>query len=140
MKITRNKYASLADAQEAMKSALDLEIDARRASFSAAGQYITAEYQLTATQAQAFKDAGYQGDVPSCVQSWARAANLTPTEATDNILATRSTYERALEITRDIRLNGKAQISASATAREAETAFNTAIQSLQEAVSSLESQ
>ena len=45
------------------------------------------EYQLREDQAQAFKEAGYQGEMPEQVEGFAVNNDLTPQQATDLILA-----------------------------------------------------
>lgn len=70
------------------------------------------EYDLVATEATAFKDAGYQGTVPATIQSWVDVSGMSAKDACDNILATRAGYLSALTQVRDIRLKGKAAVAA----------------------------
>lgn len=53
-------------------------------------------YELREAQAIAYKAAGYTGDVPSQVASFQVAAGLTPTAATDTILAQAAAFRAAL--------------------------------------------
>lgn len=56
-----------------------------------------AEYELRETQAQAFKDAGYAGEVPSQVAAFATPAGKTAKEAADIILQQAVNLRSALD-------------------------------------------
>jgi hypothetical protein len=55
-------------------------------------------YERREAQAQAYKDAGYTGDVPLQVAAFATPANKTPQEATDIILAQAAALRGALDL------------------------------------------
>lgn len=65
------------------------------------------EYDQTRDDAIAFKAAGYTGDVPSSIQSWATAKNWTAQQAADDILATAAYWAQARDIIRQYRLAAK---------------------------------
>ncbi|MFG9064123.1 phage tail protein [Pseudomonas aeruginosa] len=64
------------------------------------------EYDRAAAQAQAFKDADYQGTVPPMVAAWA-ISGRTPQQAADSILAEAAQYNGALVQLRTTRLQAK---------------------------------
>lgn len=68
------------------------------------------EYTLAATDAQAYKAAGYGGAAPSSVQSWATARCWTATQAADDILATATEWRSAQAAIRAARLDRKEQV------------------------------
>ena len=68
------------------------------------------EYELAEKHAQAYKDAGYTGTVPSSVQSWATAKTWTATQAADDILATAAQWRGAQAAIRAARLLRKEQV------------------------------
>lgn len=67
------------------------------------------EYQRAAAEAQAFAAAGYQGEVPPMVASWA-IGGRTAQEAADDILREAAQYNGALVQLRAVRLQAKEQI------------------------------
>jgi hypothetical protein len=70
------------------------------------------EYERTAAEAQAFKDAGYPADaVPRTVAAWA-IAGRTPQESADGILIEAGRYAEALYLIRERRLEAKELIKA----------------------------
>jgi hypothetical protein len=73
------------------------------------------EYAEAEAQAQVYKDAGYVGDAPDYVQSWADAAGLTTQAAADDILATAAAWRTAQEAIRANRLSCKQAAKAAAT-------------------------
>lgn len=95
----------LADTIAAAVDAIDAAADSARLTVSPPGRDL--EYQRAAAQAQAYKDAAYTGDVPPCVDSWARAKQWTPRNAAIDILATAALWYPALDQIRDLRLNSK---------------------------------
>lgn len=70
------------------------------------------EYMLAATDAQAYKTAGYTGTVPASVQSWATAKAWTATKAADDILLTAAKWSGAQATIRAARLARKEQVRA----------------------------
>lgn len=93
----------------ALCSAIDGAADtARRA---VAGDPLRAvEYEKAATEAQAFKDAGYPAEaVPRTVAAWA-IGGRTAQQAADSILAEASAYNEALYLIRETRLQAKEMV------------------------------
>ncbi|MCY1363499.1 hypothetical protein D9M69_502650 [compost metagenome] len=73
------------------------------------------EYERAATEAQAFANAGYQGDVPPMVAAWA-INGRTAQQAADDILGEAEQYNDALVLIRTVRLQAKEQIRAECAA------------------------
>ncbi len=78
------------------------------------------EYTEAEAAANAYKDAGYTGDVPSAVQSWATAKGWTAQQAADDILAAASQLNTVKLAIRAERLLRKEQVRAAADASAAE--------------------
>jgi hypothetical protein len=97
--------ATLAELVARAVAAIDAQADAARLTVSPPGRDL--EYSRAEAQAQAYKDAAYTGDVPTCVDSWARAKQWTPQNAATDILATAALWYSALDGIRDLRLNAK---------------------------------
>lgn len=93
---------------ESLCSSIDAAADdARRA---VAGDPLRAvEYERAALEAQAFADAGYQGEVPPMVAAWA-INGRTPQQAADSILGEAAQYNAALVQIRTVRLQAKERI------------------------------
>lgn len=87
-------------------SAIDLAADAARK--AVAGDPLRAvEYEKSAAEAQAFKDAGYPAaTVPRTVAAWA-IGGRTAQQAADNILMESAAYTEALYQIREARLGAK---------------------------------
>lgn len=99
---------------------IDVAADAARR--AVAGDPLRAvEYDRTAAEAQAFSDAGYQGDVPPMVAAWA-ISGRTPQQAAEIILAEAAEYTNALIQLRTIRLQAKELIRAAMASGEVEQA------------------
>lgn len=117
-------------------TALCLQVDtaADAARLKIAGDPLrVVEYERAATEAQAFKAAGYTGATPPTVASWAEAKNWTAQQAADDILAVSVAWNMAMYALRDIRLKGKEAIRAAAdteTATAAATAASDQIQAV----------
>lgn len=80
---------------------------ADRARTAVAGDPLRAvEYERAALEAQAFADAGYQGNVPPMVAAWA-INGRTPQQAADSILGEAAQYNAALVQIRTVRLSAK---------------------------------
>ncbi|WP_197329517.1 phage tail protein [Ralstonia syzygii] len=73
------------------------------------------EYERAATEAQAFKAAGYAGDVPPSVQSAADATGQTAQQEAEDILAMNAAWNAVLYGLRALRLKGKEAIRNAAT-------------------------
>lgn len=82
------------------------------------------EYTRAATEAQAYKDANYAGNVPASVQSWATAKSWTATQATDDILATAAQWTGAQAAIRAARLLRKEQVRTAPNAAGVTVAMN----------------
>ena len=72
------------------------DLDTRCAAIYARRLRFAREADIEEAQAQAYKDAGYTGNVPRLVAAHASAASITATEAADAILADAQTYRAAL--------------------------------------------
>jgi hypothetical protein len=93
----------------ALCACIDRAADAARR--SVAGDPLRAvEYERSAAEAQAFKDAGYPAEaVPRTVSAWA-INGRTVRQAADSILTEAATYSEALYLIRETRLQAKEQI------------------------------
>lgn len=97
------------------------------------------EYERAAAEAQAFADAGYQGDVPPMVAAWA-INGRTPQQAADNILGEAAQYQAALVQIRALRLQTKELIRTHCAAGEnalAKTIAEETVASIQSAVAGI---
>jgi hypothetical protein len=92
------------------------------------------EYERAASEAKAFAAAGYAGDVPPSVQSWADAADLEPQAAADSIITEADAWATALYAIRAARLKGKQQVLKAASHDAAEALTDTAIAEISESV------
>lgn len=95
------KETALADEIAALIRQIDADADAIY--IAALGNRAT-EYAEAESQAQAFKDAGYAGDIPAYVQAWADATGKTAQWAADDILATAAAWRTAQTAIRANRL------------------------------------
>lgn len=101
-----NRQTLLIELCQAIDSAAD---SARRA---VAGDPLRAvEYDLAASEAQAFAAAGYQGEVPPMVAAWA-IDGRTAQQAANDILREAAQYNGALVQLRTMRLQAKSLIRA----------------------------
>lgn len=88
------------------------------------------EYDRAASEAQAFKDAGYPAEaVPRTVAAWA-IKGRTAQQAADSILAEAAAYNEALYVIRETRLAAKEQIRMLMDAGEVEQAQQLAEQTV----------
>lgn len=94
---------------------IDRTCDTKRNRYVSTGSLVVEEYRLAAKQAAAYKAAGYSGQVPASVQSWATAKGWTATQAADDILATEAAWMAVLAAIRNIRLPAKEQARAATT-------------------------
>lgn len=91
------------------------------------------EYALAESEAAAYKAAGYVGDAPASVQTWAVVKNQTAQWAADNILTTATTWRAAQSAIRANRLRRKEDARNATTAdqlasaRQAWASFRIAI-------------
>lgn len=94
---------------------LKVDVDVDRIYAQAIGNRTT-EYTLAEADAQAYKDAGYTGDVQASVQAWATAKGTTATWAADDILTTATNWRAAQASIRAARLLRKEQARVAADA------------------------
>lgn len=88
------------------------------------------EYEKSAAEAQAFKDAGYPaGAVPRTVAAWA-IEGRTAQQAADSILAEAAAYNEALYQIREARLQAKALVRAAMDAGQIEQAQDIAAETI----------
>lgn len=87
------------------------------------------EYERAAAEAQAFTDAGYQGDVPPMVAAWA-ISGRTAQQAAESILAEAAQYNGALVQLRTTRLQAKELIRAAMAAGDVEQAQDIAAETI----------
>lgn len=108
---------------------IDIAADIARATV-AADPLRAMEYSLAASEAQAFKTAGYPAQsVPRTVAAWA-IEGRTPQQAADNILVEAAQYNEALYLLRETRLQAKAQVRAAMQAGNAELAQDIAAETI----------
>lgn len=109
--------------------AIDTAADTARA--QVAGDPLRAvEYQLAATEAQAFAAAGYPAEaVPRTVAAWVMAGR-TAQQAADNILAEAAQYNEALYLLRETRLQAKELVRQAMAAGEVEQAQDIAAETI----------
>lgn len=92
------------------------------------------EYDRAASEAELYKNTGYQGDIPPTVASWAEAKGISGQEATDSILAEASAWNAALYAIRDARLKGKETVKVEASHDQVEAAADAAITAIRQTV------
>lgn len=92
------------------------------------------EYDRAATEAKAFAAAGYVGDMPPSVQSWAEAAELEPQAAADSIIVEADAWQTALYALRAARLKGKQQVLKATSHDAAEVLTDAAIAQIRESI------
>lgn len=99
-------------------SAIDLAADDAR--LGIAGDPLRAtERQIAEAEAKAYQAAGYVGECPPSVKSWAEAKNWTATQAAESILAAATAWNAALYEIRDVRLKAKESVRNALTAEAA---------------------
>ncbi|KQQ67843.1 hypothetical protein ASF84_01515 [Pseudomonas sp. Leaf127] len=69
------------------------------------------EYDIAASEAQAFTAAGYEGDAPGSVEALVVASGVTAQEAADSILTAATAFRDAINGVRAIRLKAKRDIA-----------------------------
>lgn len=121
--------ANLLTLQASLSQQIDTAADTARA--QVAGDPLRAvEYQLAATEAQAFAAAGYPAEaVPRTVAAWAMAGR-TAQQAADNILTEAAQYNEALYLLRETRLQAKELVRQAMAAGEVEQAQDIAAQTI----------
>lgn len=118
-------------AEYVAKALLRIDHNAEVTRVAAVGDVMrSVEYDLVAADADVFRAANYQGTVPQTIQSWMDVTGMTAQVACDNILATRAGYVNALAQVRDIRLKGKAGVSAAHDMAGVDAAVDDALKKL----------
>lgn len=113
---------------EALCSRVDAAADKARA--KVAGDPLRAvEYDRSRLEAEAYKAAGYQGEVPRMVAAWA-INGRTARQAADSILAEAEAYTEALYLLRETRLQAKELIRAAINAGNIEHAQDIAAETI----------
>jgi hypothetical protein len=123
----------LVAALEAACQQIDKAADIAR--YSVLGDSLRAlEYERAAVEANAFAAAGYAGDMPPSVQSWADAAELEPQAAADSIIVEADAWQAALYAIRAARLKGKQRVLKAISHDAAEALTDAAIVEIRESV------
>ena len=115
--------AALADSIAATLAQIDAESDAARLAVVGDAARIK-EYERAQAGAEAYRDAGFAGPVPSAVASWAyakRRQSWTARQAAEDILAASSRWYAALDGIRALRLDAKESARAAQTTGEVAT-------------------
>lgn len=117
--------------REEMINVIDMEADNVR--LLIVGDPVRAfEYQWAEQEAIAYRDAGFQGNVPASVSAWARAKNWADRQAAEDILNAASNWRSAMSALRIIRLDGKEDIRRAQTDADAQTAFALTLEKIKE--------
>lgn len=88
------------------------------------------EYMAAERDAIAYRDAGFQGDVPAAVLSWSEARGWTAQQAAQDILLEAMMMHIAINLIRDIRLKAKYAIAEMSDEAAAQAVFEKAIADL----------
>jgi len=104
------------DVEAELKNSIDMAADAARVRLISPGTYVCEEYTLAFEDATKYAAAGYTGDVPGGVLTWAQAQGWTNEQACNDILYQKAAWKYASDQIRALRLNGKAEIAVASTA------------------------
>lgn len=127
---------SLGQIRNQLLGRIDRSADAAR--LAVAGDPLrAAEYQIAEAEAKTYQAAGYSGECPPSVKSWAEAKNWTSKQAADNILAEAAAWNGALYWIRDTRLKAKESVRNALTAEAAAAIANSAIDGINAKVANL---
>jgi hypothetical protein len=98
--------------------------------------YLSSEYQRNASDAQAWKDAGYTGEPPLSVKTGAESHGITAKEEADLILRESAMAEGFIETLRTWRMTAKGLngIQGAVTVEAAQAVFDAAIFDLEKAI------
>lgn len=119
--ITKPAGPSLAELKARAIAAINHHSGLARLRFVTDSAFQETEYDLTLEEANAYKAAGYTGDVPPMVQAEVDAQDITAREATDFIIATANTLRTAAAAIRTHRRAGIVAIEAASTAPAIDT-------------------
>lgn len=124
--------ATLPDAIKYAESYIDKEAAKARSRFISTGAGQDATYVVKGEQAQAYRDAGYAGDVPAYIALEAAATGSTAQATADLILTLRDQWNTlvgpAIEAQR---IGGKASVRAAETVEQVDAAMRAATLALQ---------
>jgi len=127
---------SLGQIRTMLLANIDAAADAAR--LAVAGDPLrAAEYQIAEAEAKAYQAAGYTGECPPSVKSWAEAKNWTSKQAADNIIGEAAAWNAALYALRDARLKAKEAVRSALTAETATAIANAAIDGIKAKVANL---
>lgn len=127
---------SLGQVRVFLCASIDAAADAAR--LAVAGDPLrAAEYQIAEAEARAYQAAGYVGECPRSVKSWAEAKNWSPKQAADNIIAEAAAWNAALYAIRDARLKAKEGVRNALTAESASEIAEAAINGIKAKVANL---
>lgn len=127
---------SLGERRILLCESIDRAADAAR--LAVAGDPLrAAEYQIAEAEAKAYQSAGYAGECPPSVKSWAEAKGWTSKLAADNIIGEASAWNAALYAIRDARLKAKEGVRNAVTAEDAAAIANAAIAGIEAKVANL---
>lgn len=115
---------------------IDSAADAAR--LAVAGEPLrAAEYQIAEAEAKAYQAAGYVGDCPPSVKSWAEAKGWPSKQAADNIIGEANAWNAALYAIRDARLKAKEAVRNAMTAEDGAAIASAAIAGIEAMVANL---
>jgi hypothetical protein len=123
-----------------LKADLCAKIDARAVevgdSTVKSSVYLSSEYQRNASDAQAWKDAGYTGEPPLSVKTGAESHGITAKEEADLILRESAMAEGFIETLRTWRMTAKGVqgIQGATTPEQAQAVFDAAMADLDRAI------
>ena len=124
-------FAALPLGAALLTAAMQVDQAADQARRNVLGDSLRAvEYQLTATEAEAFAASGHEGAVPATVQAWMDAVGKDAVSATTDILEEARAWKGALYGIRAARLKGKHDVLQALTHAEAEVVADKAIASI----------
>ncbi|SDP46059.1 hypothetical protein SAMN04488595_109200 [Ralstonia sp. 25mfcol4.1] len=127
---------SLGQVRVLLCASIDAAADAAR--LAVAGDPLrAAEYQIAEAEAKAYRAAGYVGECPLSVKSWAEAKGWSSKQAADNIIAEANAWNAALYAIRDARLKAKEGVRNALTADSATAIASAAIDGIHAKIASL---
>lgn len=119
------------EVRAAARRAIDDAAGAARDRFITTAPGQESVYQLKREAARDYQEAGYTGDVPSIIQAEANAQGMTPTQATDFILATAAQWIAIAVQIEQNRIAGKVAVQAAQSVSAVETIRDDALAALE---------
>lgn len=107
----------------AAKRLIDEMCGSAREQYVSPGALVAQEYEQAYEAAVFYQAAGFTGDVPASVKSWAEAKGWTAEHAALDIIGTKMLYAMLLDAIRDVRLKGKAAVDSATSPEGIETAL-----------------